>query len=337
LRDAKVRKSDHFRASIFNPDVGDFEDDDKLFPPPPSFLKNKRPTMARVLSRQNVTLQSIVAMNNIIFHGSGKDGDEEFYKKDELMKLIEEALEERNSERLGFLRDFFKDGTVSQVLVKSKAEMVWLNDWHTSHECTYAISIDKEEKRVVLAFRGAYTKSDWSHLVDMKTTATSNPIFEDYEDRPDTIKLYKGLHRYIFRIRKDTGTTKYDEIVSKVAQYFDLVGEGTTLLVTGHSLGAALTTMFSLYASTDDRFTGAGPVEAVTWGGPFVGGYQFGDAVRHQENMGKLRIARFHNIHDGVPSLPPAGLFSRSRKGAKFFHNGELNLTRTVVIRIRSF
>jgi predicted lipase len=89
-------------------------------------------------------------------------------------------------------------------------------------------------------------------------------------------------------VRKDTATTKYDEITSKLAHYLNLIGEDTTVTVTGHSLGAALATVFSFYASTEERFTRNGAIETVTFGAPFVGGFKFAEAVRHQEDTGKL-------------------------------------------------
>lgn len=171
------------------------------------------------------------------------------------------------------------------------------------------------------AIKGAYTFSDWSHVMDTKIRKTSNPIKENYPDRHDTIKLYGGIHKYLFRVRKDTKTTKFDEIASKLMYYCGVVGEGVTVTVTGHSLGAALTVIFSFYASTNEEFIKNGPIEAVTFGGPKVGGYRFADAVRHQENQGKLRIARFFCVRDGVPHLPLA-FFWMSKRGAQHFHNG---------------
>jgi hypothetical protein len=65
---------------------------------------------------------------------------------------LKQAIKRRDFSRLGFVENFFKEGSLSRLLVESKAEMVWLNDWHNTHECTYAISVDKGKKQVLLSF-----------------------------------------------------------------------------------------------------------------------------------------------------------------------------------------
>ncbi len=246
----------------------------------------------------------------------------EYHDSDTIRSLIIQALDKRDFSRLGFLKTFFREGTVSHVLANSRAEMVWLSDWHTQYECTYAISIDREKEKVLLAFRGAYTESDWRHIVDWYDTATSNPVKDAYPNRPANIRLHSGFHKYLFRVRKDTQTTKYDEITAKLAHYCKLTGPHTRITITGHSLGAALAAIFSLYASTEERFTEkCGAIECVTFGAPCIGNWRFAGAVKHQENLGKLRIAKFHVKGDSVPHLPPA-LIRYSSRGAQYWHSG---------------
>eukprot|EP00934_Nitzschia_sp_Nitz4_P008542 Nitzschia sp. Nitz4//scaffold5_size260463//72803//75526//NITZ4_000963-RA/size260463-processed-gene-0.306-mRNA-1//1//CDS//3329555283//8532//frame0 len=246
----------------------------------------------------------------------------QYHDTNTIRQLILQALEKRDFWRLGFIKSFFREGTVSHVLANSGAEMVWLSDWHTQYECTYALSIDREKRKVLLAFRGAYTESDWRHIVDWYDTATSNPVKEHYPNRATNIRLHAGFHKYLFRVRKDTGTTKYDEIAAKLAHYCDVTGHNTRITITGHSLGAALATIFSLYASTEERFTKSyGAIECVTFGAPCIGNWRFAGAVKHQETVGKLRIAKFHVKGDSVPHLPPA-LFRTSSRGAQYWQSG---------------
>lgn len=324
-------KGNHVKmVADFNPDVQDDDTESlKLFPRASKLLRGK--SMRNIMApptiqstsvpkgNVNSVLLTIAAANKLML--SKANTTDGCYDQDEVIMLMEQAIETRDRSQIAFMKHFFKEGSISRVLVESKAEMVWLSDWHTTHECTYAISLDREEKKVLLAFRGAYTFTDWSHALDTTETATSNPIKEDYPNRPKNIRVHGGFHKYLFRVRKDTETTKYDEIATKVSHYCKIVGDGVTLTITGHSLGAALATVFSLYASTEERFTQNGAIETVTFGAPYVAGFKFADAVRHQEITGKLRIAKFRCSNDGVTSLPPT-LISMSKRGAKYFHSG---------------
>jgi hypothetical protein len=75
--------------------------------------------------------------------------------------------------------------------------------------------------------------------------------------------------------------------------------------VTGHSLGAALATLFGFYAATDQRILQNGkPVEVFSFASPFVGDHQFRTAFKLLEREGKLVHARIVNEHDFVPMLP---------------------------------
>jgi len=222
--------------------------------------------------------------------------------EEELLDYMEKAVESRDTTNLDFMSSFFKDGSVSQVMVKSPARVVWLNDWYPLKDCTYGISVDKERKRVLLVFRGAITRADWGHAGKMDLKRVENPIQGD--GLPGHIKVHNGFYRFLFRTRKDTGTRKYDEIANIVHYYGSKFGNDYSLVVTGYSLGGALSTIFSLYASTDEKFTNIGPIQLYTFGCPYVGGTAFYESFRHQERKGKLQLARFFNNRDGVAHLP---------------------------------
>ena len=143
--------------------------------------------------------------------------------KDEIIELLEQAIEKKDFDRLGFMRSFFKEGSICSLLLESKSEMVWLNDWHLKHECTYAISVDKEKKKIFLTLRGSKSRSDSAQAFDVSFTATGNPIQEHYPGRPRNVRIRGIYHKYLFRARKDTATTKYDEIVARLASYCDRI------------------------------------------------------------------------------------------------------------------
>lgn len=135
------------------------------------------------------------------------------------------------------------------------------------------------------------------HHRDLKSV--DNPIEENYENKKDKIDVHAGFYRYLFRIRKDTGTRKYDEIRTVVHGYGSKLIGDYSLVITGHSLGAALSTVFGLFASSDERFTARGPIRMYTFGSPYVGGKMFLEAFRHQEYSRKIQYVRLHNVRDG--------------------------------------
>jgi hypothetical protein len=135
--------------------------------------------------------------------------------ENELLDFMTKCIESRDSHSLDFMADFFYPDTVAHAMVKSEAQFVWLQDWFPIKDCIYAISVDKKKKRVVVVFRGAITRADWSHAFDSKTNRCENPVSDSYAGKGEYIRVHRGFYKYLFRIRKDTSTTKYDEIATK--------------------------------------------------------------------------------------------------------------------------
>jgi len=260
-------------------------------------------------------------VGNLLFRSIGEDADR-VLTPDEIKKIMERAVTSRVYGDLNFMADFFRPGTVSRLMAESKSRVVWLNDWYPIKDLVYAISFDKEKKRVQVVFRGAITQADWNHAYDLRLRVVANPVKQDFKGRRKTIEVYHGFYRYLFRPRKDSGgSTKYDEICSKVHKYgMEKIGADYEVVTIGFSLGGALSTLFGLYASTDNRFTNAAPIKMFTFGSPMVGGHAFADSFRHQEKTGKLQYARFINARDSVAHFP-LNLIP-SRRGSKFVHVG---------------
>lgn len=223
----------------------------------------------------------------------------------EMTTVMKTAVESRDDGRLSFLSKLFKEGSVSQLMAESHARVVWINDWFPLKDLTYAIAVDTKLKRVLVVFRGAITATDWKMISQYDLEKIPNPVRSDYEGKKNNLRVFSGLYQYLFRKRKDTGTNKYDEIARLAHKYgMERIGSDYTIFVTGHSLGAALSLFFSFFASTEDRFTGNGPVKAIAFAGPYCGGHSFADAFRQQERSGKLCFIRVHNNNDMVPYLP---------------------------------
>lgn len=237
---------------------------------------------------------------------------------DDMRKIMHRAVTSRIYSKLDFMAKFFEKGTVSHLMALSNVRVVWFNDWYPSKELTYGICVDEVTKHVIVVFRGAITKTDWTKAMDYNFATASNPV----EGGPATIKLHNGFYSYLFRKRQDTGTTKYHQI-AEVAHRIgsENFGEDYRLVVCGHSLGAALSTVFSFWASTDERFTRNGPIQVYTFGSPYVGANDFADEWRRQEESRKLRYARFYNHNDLVTYGPSSNLWPTSR-GSRYRHVG---------------
>jgi len=284
-------------------------------------------TMHEFVGILNSLLKSASSLGDAVRSASFRSSvagviDDDESMVDLLRRRMEKAVESRKFDRLHFIKDFFNEGSISHVMAKSTAQLVWLHDWFPTKECTYAISVDVIRKKVLVVFRGAITRQDWSHAFDSNLREVPNPITEEYEGKIPNIRLHHGFYRYLFRERKDTRTTKYDEISEKVHQYgMHMIGDEYQVTVTGHSLGGALATLFSFYASCDERFTRKAPIQVVAFGCPYICGYSMAHAIRHQEDVDKFRYVRVHNVRDGFPHLPPV-IFQFTKYGALYHHVG---------------
>ncbi|KAL3916222.1 MAG: hypothetical protein SGILL_005275 [Bacillariaceae sp.] len=239
----------------------------------------------------------------------------------DMLKVMRSAVETRDDAQLQFLGQIFKEGSVSQLLVQSASRLVWMNDWYPLKDLTYGIAVDTRLKRVLVVFRGAITTEDWRTVMQYKFETIRNPVKDNFEGKKDKIRVYTGIYDYLFRVRKDTGTTKYSEIASLAHKYgVEKIGNDYKLFVTGHSLGGALTNFFCFFASCEERFTRNGPVQAIAFAGPYCGGHSFADAFRHQERNKKVQLVRVTNNNDMVPRLPTN--FRIGRRGCRWRHVG---------------
>jgi pimeloyl-ACP methyl ester carboxylesterase len=148
-----------------------------------------------------------------------------------------------------------------------------------------------------------------------------NPVQTEYLDREDTIEIHMGFSEYLLRRRLDNGKTKFDEIAHSVQEIANELGGNCRVHVTGHSLGAALATIFALYASADTRFASKeSPIKLFSFASPYTGGTSFAKAFRHQEQAGLLMHARFHHQYDPVTHVAPNTAWHPS--GTEYLHTG---------------
>jgi hypothetical protein len=94
-------------------------------------------------------------------------------------------------------------------------------------ECVYSISANKEDKTVIVAFRGTDNVENWAANTRGQLIKRHNPIAEPYDGKEDYIEFHKGYSTYLLRQRLDNQSTKFDEISDAV---FDVgnkeIGQG---------------------------------------------------------------------------------------------------------------
>jgi len=127
----------------------------------------------------------------------------------------------------------------------------------------------------------------------------------------DNLLVHKGFYDYLFDNDRMDGDQRYDMILKDIKA---IIEPGYSVYVTGHSLGGALATMFSmkLAGSGEKHNVIPRPITCISWAAPHSGTPGYRTAVHHLEREGYLRMLRVHNHEDIVP----AGLgflFFRSR------------------------
>lgn len=174
--------------------------------------------------------------------------------------------------------------------------------------CVYTVVKDTVNKRVIASFRGSVTLNDWfsnvnARLVGLETPKKiRNKMEEDLQER---VLVHRGFFEYLFDNDRLRGKQRFDGLIADIRDA--IAGEeGYSVYITGHSLGGALATMFSL------KLAGAGksfddiprPITCITWGSPFSGTEGYRTAMEHLEHDGFIRHLRINNEEDFVPAIP---------------------------------
>ena len=137
---------------------------------------------------------------------------------------------------------------------------------------------------IYVVFRGSGQNADWDTNVALKQTQGY-----PYDDNPQTnVRIHEGF------------STAYLSVRDAIHQYFSNLGEETSLIVTGHSLGGALATLcaldlqFTFFSSASDR------ISLYTFGSPRVGN----SALRASFNRRVPNSYRVIYGMDIVPAVP---------------------------------
>ncbi len=175
-------------------------------------------------------------------------------------------------------------------------------------ECTWAITINHLKKRIAVVFRGSTVKGDWR--ADFSLNFTDMKLHGPKSTDPVIGKVHQGFYHYLYgdtKLGSDQRTICKAETILGELQALFIKHNDYKLYVTGHSLGAALSTLFSFRAAYDSGIP-IKPVMNISFASPYVGNWEFRKRFQELEKEGKIRHLRVSNEDDIVPLAPNVGL-----------------------------
>ena len=139
------------------------------------------------------------------------------------------------------------------------------------------ITISEVQKRITVVFRGSESKSDWWYDLQVFKKQLDNDIYVHSGFYKQLFSVYAELEKFV--LRKINNNPNYD------------------IYITGHSLGAALSTLFGyLLSSKTNR-----KITVVSFASPRVGNKEWKKDFESKENLTHYRIT---NNRDIVTALP---------------------------------
>lgn len=182
-------------------------------------------------------------------------------------------------------------------------------------QSVYGVLKDTNYKRIIVVFRGSTDLStrDWqtNFSAQMAEMRTPKLLVEKLTGRlKNRVLVHRGFYNYIFNNKRADGDQRYDMILDDIRPF---VEEGYKIYVTGHSLGAALSSLLAFKLAGSQREWIPKPITCISYASPFNGSNGFRTAFTKLEKMGLVRYLRITNDSDTVPTIPPFSLGLRRR------------------------
>jgi hypothetical protein len=203
-------------------------------------------------------------------------------------------------------------------------DVVVVEDENADSQLVYAICVDTARRRITVSFRGCSCRKDWFVCAQTILKKVDNPLYDESSRnsnasslssrrQPSTIAIHSGYYNYLFSSAAEGEEPKFDSIMRQLRS-LQLQYPGYNVYVTGHSLGAALATVFSFHAAASSDLTDcvdslqeAPVVTCINFASPMVGNIEFETAFRELENQGRIRCLRVTNYYDIFTQLPDRG------------------------------
>jgi len=183
-------------------------------------------------------------------------------------------------------------------------------------QCVYGVLKDMNTKRVIVVFRGStgvFTTRDWqtnlsAQMADMRTPKLLVDRLKGI--LKERVLVHRGFYNYLFNNRRADGDQRFDMILDDIKPF---VEDGYKIYVTGHSLGAALSSLLSFKLAGSPKSWIPKPITCISFASPFNGSSGFRTAFTELEKMGLIRYLRVTVDSDVIPTAPPFSLGWRRR------------------------
>lgn len=147
-----------------------------------------------------------------------------------------------------------------------------------------AITICESQKRISVIFRGSESLTDWYY----------NLTFFKYKIK-DNIRVHKGIYNQLF----DNNT--YQKLIIELNILFQKYPD-FSIYLSGHSLGAGLSTLFGYLLSYETEKD----INIFSFASPRIGNYYWKQSFEIKSNLKHYRIT---NDYDIIPSVPNFGYY----------------------------
>jgi len=218
-----------------------------------------------------------------------------------------------------------------------------INATYIQNEVFYVIWVDEIYERIILVFRGTDNNigaktgfcHNWLSNMYFKKVREAVPIPFHNKVSIDKkgIAIHKGFHAYLNRktkMKDDPFETRIrDQILSEVKKLIRIYPK-YKIFTTGHSLGAALSTLTAYYLAINEEIPS--PIGNFPFQSPRLGDYRFLKVCQYLEKEGRLQIARFVANNDLIAVIPSIGFHhvgfqitmdQRENKPIKYWHRTE--------------
>lgn len=182
-----------------------------------------------------------------------------------------ESLSSLRNEALNHLKDNSPNGQVVEFIDDPDTDL------------QVGITLSETQKRISVVFRGSESRSDWYYDLMISKRKIE-----------DNVYVHNGFYQ---QLHVNNNYEKIKQSIEKVLESEDK--KDYEVLVTGHSLGAALATLFGyLYSRETSR-----QIKIISFASPRIGNAGFKTSFDNQENLTHYRITNNRDIITASPMI----------------------------------